>query len=30
MFKAKAAICYKIRTKHSKQSDHHIENFNIN
>jgi hypothetical protein len=25
MFKAKAAVCSEIRTKHSTQSEHHIE-----
>jgi hypothetical protein len=25
MYKAKVAACSEIRTKHSKQSEHHIE-----
>jgi hypothetical protein len=28
-YKAKAAICFEIRTKHSTQSEHHVEFFNI-
>jgi hypothetical protein len=27
MYKAKFAACSKIRTKHSKQSEHHVELF---
>jgi len=30
MYKAKAAACSKIRTKHSTQSEHHVEFFNLN
>jgi hypothetical protein len=29
MYKANAAVCSEIRTKHSKQSKHHVEFFNI-
>ena len=25
MYKAKVAVCSKIHTKHSKQSEHHVE-----
>jgi len=25
MYKVKAAVCSEIRTKHSKQSEHHVE-----
>jgi hypothetical protein len=25
MFKAKFAVCSQIRTKHSKQSEHHVK-----
>jgi len=28
-YKAKAAARYEIRTKHSTQSEHHVEFFNI-
>jgi len=27
MFKAKVAVCSEIRTKHSTQSQHHVEFF---
>jgi len=27
--KAKAAVCSQIRTKHSTQSEHHVEFFNV-
>jgi len=29
LYKAKVAVCSEIRTKHSKQSEHHVEFFNI-
>jgi len=29
MYKAKAAVCSEIRTKHSTQSEHRVEFFNI-
>jgi hypothetical protein len=29
MYKAKVAVCSEIRTKHSTQSEHHVEIFNI-
>jgi len=29
MYKAKAAVCFEIRTKHSTQSENHVEFFNI-
>jgi hypothetical protein len=29
MYKAKAAICSKDRTKHSTQSKHHVELLNV-
>jgi len=25
MYKAKFAVCFQIRTKHSTQSEHHVE-----
>ena len=28
-YTAKAAVCSEIRTKHSRQSKHHVEIFNI-
>jgi hypothetical protein len=28
-YKAKVALCSEISTKHSKQSEHHVELFNI-
>jgi len=28
-YKAKAAVCSEIRTKHSKQSEHSLEYFNV-
>jgi len=28
-YKAKVAVCSKIRTKHSTQSEHHVELLNI-
>jgi len=30
MYKAKVAICSEIRTKHSTQSEHHVEFLNVN
>ena len=30
MYKAKVAVCSEIRTKHSTQSEDHVEFFNIN
>jgi len=30
MYIAKAAVCFEIRTKHSKQSKHHVELLNLN
>jgi len=29
MYKAKVAVCSEIRTKHSKQSERHIELLNV-
>jgi len=29
MYKAKVAVCSKIRTKHSTQSEHHVEFLNV-
>jgi hypothetical protein len=29
MYKAKAAVCYEIHTKNSKQSEHHVEFLNV-
>jgi hypothetical protein len=29
MFKAKVSVCSEIRTKHSTQSEHHVEFLNI-
>jgi hypothetical protein len=29
MYKAKVALCPEIRTKHSTQSEHHVELLNI-
>jgi len=29
MYKAKVAVCSEIRTKHSTQSDHNVEFFNV-
>jgi len=29
MYKAKVAVCSEIRTKHSKQSEHHVEILNV-
>jgi hypothetical protein len=29
-YKAKAAVCSEIRTKHSTQSEHHVEILNVN
>ena len=29
MYRAKAAVCSQIRTKHSTQSEHHVERLNI-
>ena len=29
IYKAKVAVCYEIRTKHLKQSEHHVEFLNI-
>jgi hypothetical protein len=30
MYKAKVAVCSEIRTKHSTQSEHHVELLNFN
>jgi len=30
MYTAKVAVCSEIRTKHSKQSEHHVEFFSVN
>jgi len=30
MYKAKAAVCSEIRTKHSAQSEHHVEFWMLN
>ena len=30
MYKAKVAVCSEIRTKHSTQSEHHVEFLNDN
>jgi hypothetical protein len=30
MYIAKAAVCSEIRTKHSTQSEHHVEFLNVN
>jgi len=30
MYKAKVAVCSQIRTKHSTQSEHHVELLNVN
>jgi hypothetical protein len=30
MYKAKAAVCSEIRTKHSPQSENHVEILNVN
>ena len=29
MYTAKVAVCYEIPTKHSKQSEHQVEFFNV-
>jgi hypothetical protein len=29
MYKAKVAVCSEIRTKHSTQSEHHVEFLNV-
>jgi len=29
MYKVKAAVCSEIRTKHSTQSEHHVEFLNV-
>jgi len=29
IYKAKVAVCFEIRTKHSTQSEHHVEFFNV-
>jgi len=29
MYKAKVALCSQIRTKHSTQSEHHVEILNV-
>jgi len=29
MYKANVAVCNEIRTKHSKQGDHHVEFLNV-
>jgi len=28
-YKAKVAVCFQIRTKHSTQSEHHVESLNV-
>jgi len=30
MYTAKVAVCSEIRTKHSTQSEHHLEFLNVN
>ena len=30
LYKAKVALCSEIRAKHSAQSEHHVEYFNVN
>jgi len=30
MYKAKVAVCSEIRTKHSKQNEHHVEIWMVN
>ena len=30
LYKSKVAVCSEIRTKHSKQSEHHVEFLNDN
>jgi hypothetical protein len=30
LYKAKVAVCSEIRTKHSAQSEHHVEFLNVN
>jgi len=29
LYRAKVAVCSEIRTKHSTQSEHHVEFFNV-
>jgi hypothetical protein len=29
LYKAKVAVCSEIRTKHSTQSEHHVESLNV-
>ena len=29
LYKAKVAVCSETRTKHSTQSEHHVEFFNV-
>jgi hypothetical protein len=29
MYEAQVAVCYQIRTKHSTQSEHHVEFLNV-
>jgi len=29
MYKVNASVCSEISTKHSKQSEHHVEFFNV-
>ena len=29
MYKAKVAVCYEIRTKHSTQNEHHVKFLNV-
>jgi hypothetical protein len=29
MYKANVAVCFEIPTKHSTQSEHHVEFFNV-
>jgi hypothetical protein len=28
-YTAKVAVCFEIRTKHSSQSEHHVESLNV-
>jgi len=28
-YKAKVAVCFEIRTKHSSQTEHHVELLNV-
>jgi len=29
MYQAKVAVCSEVRTKHSKQSEHHVQFFSV-